>query len=117
MLNDSDFEEMVDVDYQKRCEKVCSLIRNTTKEEFEEWLAFDNARIRESLSENESKQATTSQFSSTSPISSIQFKDAHIANRTASFNNSQKQEIKMIMLDVLKELFGSSSNQIMGSRS
>jgi len=53
MLNDSDFEEIVDVDYQQRCEKVSSLIRNTTKEEFEEWLAFDNARIRESLSENE----------------------------------------------------------------
>jgi len=53
-LNDSDFEEefeeeMVDVDYQKRCEKVYSLIRNTTKEEFEEWLAFDNTRVRESL--------------------------------------------------------------------
>ncbi|RKZ49721.1 MAG: hypothetical protein DRR08_30825 [Candidatus Parabeggiatoa sp. nov. 2] len=51
MLNDSDFEEMVDVDYQKRGEKVCSLIRNTSKEEFEEWLAFDNARITESLTE------------------------------------------------------------------
>jgi hypothetical protein len=47
---------MVDVDYQKRCEKVCSLIRNTTKEEFEEWLAFDNARIRESLSKAETSR-------------------------------------------------------------
>jgi hypothetical protein len=49
MLNESDFEEMVDVESQKRCEEVCSLIRNTTIEEFEEWLAFDNARRAESL--------------------------------------------------------------------
>jgi hypothetical protein len=112
MLND--FEEMVDVDYQKRCEKVCSLIRNTTKEEFEEWLAFDNARMTESLTEAETSRDATSQLSSTSPLSSIQAKN--IANRTASFNESQKQEIKMIMLDVLKELFGSSSLKIMGAK-
>jgi hypothetical protein len=117
MLNDSDFEEMVDVDYQKRCEKVCSLIRNTTQAEFEEWLAFDNARITESLTDNEPRQAATSQLSSTSLLSSIQPENSHIANRTASFNENQKQEIKMIMLDVLKELFGSSSIKILGANS
>jgi len=40
----------------KKC--VLSLGTNTTKEEFEEWLAFDNARIRES----EPRQAATSQL-------------------------------------------------------